>query len=81
MINLNDNSNFKLSKDKLKEKLRKMPLSELKLYHKDLNKKIRKRLLVKDKDYPVYPLRFVRQAVETEIKMRRKKRGSKNKKD
>lgn len=76
MNNLNDNSTYKISKDKLKEKLRKMPISELKLYHKDLNKTIRKRLLIKDKDYPVYPLRFVRQVVETEIKMRSKKRGT-----
>lgn len=71
-----NNSTWKIAKDDLKEKLRKMPLSELKLYHKELNKKIRKRLLIKDKDYPVYPLRFVRQSVETEMKIRRKeKRG------
>ena len=43
------------------------------MYHKDLKNKIKKRLLIKDKDYPVYPLRFVRQAVEIEMKSRRKR--------
>jgi hypothetical protein len=63
---------IKKPKEELKEKLQKMNLSELKLYQKDLDKKIKKRVLIKDKNYPLYPLRFLRKLVLSEIKIRKK---------
>ena len=70
--NSSDKSIVKETKEELKEKLKKMNLSELKLYQIDLDKKIKKRVLIKDKNYPLYPLRFLRKLVANEIKIRKK---------
>ena len=70
--NSSGKSIIKKPKGELKEKLQKMNLSELKLYQKDLDKKIKKRVLIKDKNYPLYPLRFLRNLVANEIKIRKK---------
>lgn len=64
-------------KDEFEVKLNRMTLRELKQYRKELDKEIKQRILANQQSYPVYPLMFIRTAVDYEIKSRTKTRKNK----